>query len=553
MQTEQLAREIKVSFEGDVEFDSETLQTYSRDASLFSVTPQLVVFPRHSQDLRCLIEFVHNARKRGVALSLTARSAGTDMSGGPLTTSIVVSFGRYMNHLRHLSESYAVVEPGMYYRDFEKETLKHGTLLPSYPASRELAMMGGIVNNNSGGEKTLKYGKTDRYVSALTMMLSDGNEYEFRKLSIPDAEKKALASTLEGSIYMQMLSLVRDNYELLQSHKPQVSKNSSGYALWDVYNKEANTFDLTKVFVGAQGTLGIMTSAEIQLVPVQKSKRMLVMFLNSTDFLGDLVQDVLRFSPESFESYDDHTIHLAIKFFPGLVSRLKGNLLRAALSFIPEIGMILRGGIPKLVLLAEFTAENIAAAHAQAERCRDAVAKKYPIRTRVTKSDVETDEYWIVRRESFNLLRKKVRGLHTAPFIDDVVVHPSHLPEFLPQLNELFEPYKILYTVAGHVGDGNFHIIPLMDLRNPESKKIIEELGPKVYSLVLSYGGSITGEHNDGMIRTPYVKNQFGPEVYALFLQTKKIFDPLNIFNPGKKVSGTIEYALSHLDLAKVA
>ncbi len=560
MKTEELAKQIKAVIQGDVEFDEKTLETNSKDTSLFSVRPQVVVFPKDGKDVSALVNFVSQARTNGELLSLTARSAGTDMSGGPLTESIVVSFGRYMNKLISLgglASKCAVVEPGMFYRDFEAETMKKNLLLPSYPASRELCQMGGIVNNNSGGEKTLRYGKTARYVSRLNMILSDGNEYEFKKLSEHELFLKMVQNTFEGRLYKDLYFLIQKNFKLLQERKPKVSKNSSGYALWDVLDPQEKTFDLCKLFVGAQGTLGLMTKAEIQLIHPKPYKRMLVIFLKTTDFLGDLVQDVLKFEPESFESYDDNTMKVALRFAPALIKRLKGSLFSLAKSFMPEAWMVLTGGFPKLVLMAEFTADSVEEALAQAEACHQAIKAKYPpkvpfrragkLKMRVTQSDTETEEYWIVRRESFALLRNNVHGMHTAPFIDDIAVHPSHLPTFLPELNKIFAPYKILYTVAGHVGDGNFHIIPLMDLTDPKTKVIIEELGPKVYDLVISYQGSITGEHNDGIVRTPYVEKEFGKEVYNLFVQTKKILDPLNIFNPGKKVGGTIAYEEAHL------
>jgi FAD/FMN-containing dehydrogenase len=146
-----------------------------------------------------------------------------------------------------------------------------------------------------------------------------------------------------------------------------------------------------------------------------------------------------------------------------------------------------------------------------------------------------------VRRESFALLRKNVKGLYAAPFIDDFVVDPDTYPKFLPELNAILGEYKLTYTIAGHIGNGNFHIIPLMDLSNPETRKVINELSPRVYKLITQYGGSITGEHNDGIIRTPYLSMMFGDKVCALFAETKKIFDPLNVLNPGKKVGGTLE------------
>jgi FAD/FMN-containing dehydrogenase len=140
-----------------------------------------------------------------------------------------------------------------------------------------------------------------------------------------------------------------------------------------------------------------------------------------------------------------------------------------------------------------------------------------------------------------------MHGTRTAPFIDDIIVRPEHLPEFLPALNKILAEYNIVYTIAGHVGDGNFHIIPLMDFTKPDTRKIIQELSEKVYDLVLAYHGSITAEHNDGLIRSPYLKQMYGAEVYEIFEEVKKAFDPLGIFNPGKKVGSDLKWSLDHM------
>ena len=152
-----------------------------------------------------------------------------------------------------------------------------------------------------------------------------------------------------------------------------------------------------------------------------------------------------------------------------------------------------------------------------------------------------------MRRESFSLLRKNVHGLHASPFIDDFVVVPEKLPEFLPELNQLLKQYDLIYTIAGHVGDGNFHIIPLMNLADPKSHDIIMELSTKVYELIVKYGGSITGEHNDGIIRTPFLPMMYGEKICGLFADVKNIFDPLHILNPNKKVGGKMEDIAKHM------
>jgi FAD/FMN-containing dehydrogenase len=193
------------------------------------------------------------------------------------------------------------------------------------------------------------------------------------------------------------------------------------------------------------------------------------------------------------------------------------------------------------------------AACLEAQRLAEEIKKKKAhLGVRVAKSERAARKYWVIRRESFNLLRKKIRGKRTAPFIDDFVVPPARLPEFLPKLEAVMATYDLTYTVAGHVGDGNFHIIPLVDPARADTAKIIDELSHKVYDLVIAHDGSISGEHNDGLIRTPYVEKMFGPAMYALFYEVKKIFDPLDIFNPGKKVGTNFSTALAHLDLPSI-
>jgi FAD/FMN-containing dehydrogenase len=441
---------------------------------------------------------------------------------------------------------YAIAEPGVYYRDFEKETLKkssrgEGLILPSYPASRELCAIGGIVNNNSGGERTLEYGKTEDYIEEVEVVLSDGSITTFKALNTKELEEKKKLETLEGDIYRKMHALIKDNVALIENAKPKVSKNSAGYALWNIINKEHGTFNLAKLICGAQGTLALMTKAQLRLVRNDTHRAMLVVFLSDLNKLPDIVHKVLPFKPESFESYDDQTFKLAIRFMPQMLSQMGlGRAIGLGASFIPEFGMAVVGGIPKLILMAEFSAETAPEAEKKARDTQLALASM-KLQTSVKKNEHESEKYWIVRRESFALLRKNVKGLYAAPFIDDFVVQPDTYPKFLPELNALLAEYKdsFIYTIAGHIGNGNFHIIPLMDLKKPEVRKIILELAPKVYALVIKYGGTTTGEHNDGIIRTPYLPMLFGEPVVALFNQTKDIFDPLNIFNPGKKVHGT--------------
>lgn len=521
---------------GEVATDAKTRDTYSRDASLFKITPEAVVFPKSSKDIGELVAYATKNRA-----SLTVRSGGSDMSGGALTESIVVDVSRYINKFIAIGNHEATVQPGMFYRDFEPKTLEKSLLLPSYPASRNLCTVGGMVANNSGGEKTLMYGKTEKYVKALKVVLADGNEYALRPLNADEVHAKMKEQTFEGKLYYNLANLISNNEELIKNAKPHVSKNSTGYNIWDVWNGEV--FDLTKLFVGSQGTLGIITEITFELITPKPHSRMLVMVLDNIHDLATIVEKVLRYHPESFESYDKQTLKLALKYFPELVRQMKARMASLLLQFIPDIPLaIATHGLPEFVLMAEFTGDNEEEITKRAKAAQAAV-KELVTASRVTHSENEAEKYWTIRRESFNLLRKKVRGKQTAPFIDDFIVEPKYLPEFLPKLNALLSEYDIFYTIAGHVGNGNFHIIPLMDLSDPKQIAIISELAPKVYELVFAYKGSMSAEHNDGLIRSHFLKEMYGEKMYHVFEEIKRIFDPNNIFNPHKKVDSSWDYA----------
>lgn len=534
-----LAEEIKSFIEGDVETSEEVLNQYATDASLFFVKPALVVFPKTTEDIKKLVTFVSEEKKKGRDISLTARAAGTDMTGGPLTESIVLVFTKYLNHLLEIGDDYAIVEPGMYYRDFEKETLKHNLFMPSYPASREICAIGGIVANNAGGEKTLSYGKTAKYVDTIYMVLADGNEYAFSKMTEKELKKKMSLKSFEGKVYKQLFELINQNYETVKNARPDVTKNSSGYALWDVYDKEAGVFDLAKLLVGSQGTFGIFTKIKFNLVHPPKTSKLLLIFLKDFSSVGELSRIILPMHPETLECYDEKTFKLALKYFPEILHKIHRNIIRIILKTLPEFWIILlMGSLPKLIVLAEFTGETEEEVMQKVHTAKEALEKKLgnKIRTRIAYSEEEAREFWVIRRESFNLLRQHAnKNMNTACFIEDFSVRATKLPEFLPKLYEILGKYKILYTFAGHIGDGNFHIIPLMNLEDPKSKKIVDELSREVFDLTFTYNGTTSAEHNDGIIRTPYLRQQYGDEVYSLFEKTKQIFDPLNIFNPGKR------------------
>ncbi len=538
-----LKNELQEIIGGEIYDDEVKREEYSRDASLFEVKPQLIVAPQNVDDIKHLVKFVVAHPEQH--LNITPRGGGTDMTGGPLGESIILDVAKHLNHIKSIDANTAVVEPGMFYRDFEHETLAYNALMPSYPASREICTVGGMVANNAGGEKTLTYGKTANYVEELKVVLRDGNEYTIKPLNDAELEKKLTEQTLEGEVYRNVHELLGANKTEIIRARPNVTKNSAGYALWNVWN--GKKFDLTKLFVGSQGTLGIITEITFALITPKPHSTLLVIFLHDLRQLGEIVKNVLCYKPESFESFDDHTLKITLRYLPTLIKLIKPkNIFSLFWSFLPEFFLLLRGGVPKLILLAEFTGNTLAEAQLKAQSAKRSL-KNFNTKNHITKNKEEMQKYWTMRRESFNLLRHHLKNKRTAPFIDDVIVRAEMLPKFLPKLETILSEYHLTYTIAGHVGDGNFHIIPLIDPLDKKNRDIIFELSDKVYKLVFEFGGSMTAEHNDGLIRSPYLRDMYGEHIYGLFIKIKNIFDPQNIFNPHKKIGATKEFAIRHL------
>lgn len=540
---------LRSHFKGDIETAPETLEHYSRDASMFQVMPQVVVFPKNKQDIGELVKWANREGNRTV--SLTVRSAGTCMSGGAINDSVIVDVTRYMHAIKKVTKEYAIVEPGCFYRDLETETLNQGVLFPSYTASRELCALGGMFGNNCAGEKTLRYGKFNEYILESKVIFTDGNEYTVTPLNRPQLEEKMRGDSFEAQVYTSVWNLIQENGKEITDAKPIVSKNSAGYALWNVWNAKTQIFDLNQLLVGSQGTLGIITEMKIRLVPVEPVSAMLVTFLPDLNRIGELVNLCKTVEPTSIESFDDYSLTFAFKFFGDFLKQLGifGGI-RLGLQFIPEAFMMMRTGIPKLILMTEVTGTDESDLQEKLETLKKQIKKDFRYTSRVLGHD-EAQKYWRIRRESFNVLRKHVKGLHTAPFIDDIVIPVERLPQFMPRIKKILDREGFIYTIAGHAGNGNFHIIPLLDFKDPNLADRVMRLSDEVYELVHEYHGSITGEHNDGIVRTPYLSYMFSSRMIQLFEQVKTIFDANTILNPGKKVHGTKEFLKEHVVVEK--
>ncbi|MEZ4180128.1 MAG: FAD-binding oxidoreductase [Candidatus Doudnabacteria bacterium] len=537
--------QLKQKFKGQISTNEALLEKYSTDASVFKIAPKVIAIPKDTKDVEELVKFVAQQKQTSPELSITVRGGGTDMTGGSINESIIVDTVN-LNKVESLNQQSLTAQPGLFFRDIETKLIAQNTILPCYPSSKSWCTLGGMASNNAGGEKTLRYGQSINFVEELEVILADGNTYTIKPLTQTELTAKLAQTDFEGQLYQQVFRLVKDNYKLLQQAKPTTSKNASGYYLWDVW--DGTTFDLTKLFVGSQGTLGIITKIKWRLVPLKRNRQLTVFYLETLKNLGEIVAELRKLDPESVEVFDNQTFKIALRYLPEIGLRTKQSTWSLIWKFKKEILQWLIGRLPQIILLTEFTGTTPEEVEQQAQKAQQIIKEQFNISSLLPNNTTEANRFWSIRRESYNLLRHHTARKLSAAFIEDIVVHPDQLPKFIPQIKAIIDRYPAFtYTIAGHAGDANFHIIPLVDLSNPKHRKELISLSDEVFNLVKKYQGSMTAEHNDGLVRGPFLEQMFGSQVLSLFKQVKTIFDPQNIFNPHKKSDASIEYYRDHV------
>ncbi|MEO6110003.1 MAG: FAD-binding oxidoreductase [Candidatus Saccharimonadales bacterium] len=543
---EQLLGTLHSIFKGEILTDDATRANFSHDASIYELVPQAVLAPKDSKDIQNLVTFVNDNKKLHPSLSITPRSAGTDMSGGAIGGSLVIDMLKHFNTIEGLSGNLLHTQPGVYMRDIDPLLAEKNLMLGCVPASRAINTIGGMVGNNSGGEQSLRYGNTERSVRELKVVLADGKEYTVKPLTKKELDVKLKQKTYESELYRKVYELIENNYDLVKNARPHVNKNSMGYNIWSVWDRGTGIFDLTRLFTGSQGTLGIITDIKIEAVPKATHEGLLLAYLPSLKHLGDIIPAVMKHNPSTFEGFDDITFNLGIRYFSTFRKQLgikewarqQARLLGTVAKF--------KGHLPSILLMIEFEGETKEEVYEKISKMYDAL-KKYKI-----KMDIEGDEssdapFWQIRRAALALLRNRVHDKYASPFIDDMTVQPKHTPLFVPELRKVIRKYKLPATIQGHFGDGNFHVIPLMDIASTKDQLRLEPVMRELIPIVLKYGGTMAGEHNDGMVRGPWLPAVFGRDMYNIFKATKEIFDPNYIFNPHKKTDASWEYSMDHI------
>ncbi|MCC2631504.1 MAG: D-lactate dehydrogenase [Patescibacteria group bacterium] len=516
---------------GEIDSAAETLERYKHDASIFEVMPQAILYPKDVADLQNLIRNVAARRQAGENISITARNGGTCMSGGSLTESLMIDMSRYFNHVSDIDlENKSIrVQGGVMHIKVEEATHPHRLLFAPYTSSRDICGIGGMIGNNASGEKSVKYGPTSSNINNLTVVLSNGEVCTFGPLTAAEVEKKKEAYTLEGHIYREMTRILDENQATITRHHPRLKKNAAGYPLWELWNENRTVLNLGRLFVGSQGTLGITVEAELALVPFAPFTQMIVVPIANLRDLAPTVQTMLRFDPDTCETFDSHTYDLAKMYHPE-------DAARASVADGQH-----------MIVFAIYAGDSQELANSKAGAAKAAL-EQVGREVHWIDEPATVESYLLIRRKSFKLLLEHPTDTERAmPFLEDTIVPIEHYGEFLAALEVILAEYKMTYTYAGHIGDGSIRLIPLVNMEEEGAAEKMIELSQRVYDLVFAFGGSMSVDHNDGLIRTPFLERMYGPEMTDLFREVKELFDPVGIFNPGKKVGGSFKYTAAHI------
>jgi len=509
-------------FSGDFENTDEVLKEHSTDASVFRVKPTAVLYPKSREDIALVVRKIGEMKKRGEDVSVSVRAGGTCMSGGSLHTGYMLNLTRYMNAIRVDPVARTVtVEMGAYFRDIEAEALKHGLMFAPYPSSKMICGIGGMVGNNASGEKSLRHGATIDNVISLEVVGADGEVFTTGEMS-----RGNTMSPKEKDIEHLALEFGPRLKDFLSA----VPKTSSGYRLDRVVEKD--TMDLTPLFVGAQGTLGIITKAVLHLTPIPVHSRLLLVSIDSLQVLPSVLRTVLTHDPECVETFDINTFKRARQHLSEDASRIE---------------FCFRDDTHALVLV-ELSEETDEETERVARLCF-ADLEKLGVRVHFADNKDIFDSAWNVRRHSFSLMwDNNEEGFRAVPCIEDSIVPVAVFDVFVTKLLEIIARYNISYAYHGHIGEGALRVIPLFDMRKSDVGETIISFTREVVALLLSLRGNPSADHSDGIIRSPFLKEFYGDDMYDVFTTIKEIFDPLHILNPYKKTGGTESNILKWLD-----
>jgi FAD/FMN-containing dehydrogenase/Fe-S oxidoreductase len=508
-----LAAELRSVVQGEVRFDKYSRALYSQDASIYSMEPAGVVLPKSVEDVQAIMEICN---RNGV--KVLSRGGGTGLSGQTVQEgAVVIDYTKYMHDLIEINaeEQWVRTQPGVTLTELNRQLRPHGLMFTPDPSTASRATVGGAMGNNSCGAHSIIYGKTVDHVLGQDVVLSDGSIASFENVSGVALDSKLRLGGLEGDIYRAVRDVAARAAPLVEANFPKVLRRVGGYNL-DLVN-DPEGLNLAQLMVGSEGTLAAVTSARLNLVKIPEFSGLAVLHFKGLDEAMEATVATLEHEPSAVE-------HIGAI----IITQARRHIGQSR-----NLGFL--QGEPTDILVVEFNGgsqEEIADKFDKLEQ--DMIQKELGFAVTRLHTAAEQAQVWSMRENGLGLMNNIEGSAKPLPFVEDTAVAPEKLPEYVRRFQEIIKNSGTEAGYYGHASVGCMHIRPLIDIKTREGMDRLYKISDEVSDLLKEFGGSMTGEHGDGIVRGFWTEKMFGSELVENFREVKRAFDPKTIMNPGK-------------------
>ena len=518
-------KQLNNAIEGDVKFDNLHKTIYATDASVYRKLPLGVAYPKSEKDIKTLIKFATDNKS-----SLIPRTAGTSLAGQCVGEGLVVDVSKYFTEIISfdINKKQITVQPGVV-RDALNEYLKpHGLFFGPNTSTSNRCMIGGMIGNNSSGTTSIQYGVTRDKIVSLRTILSDGNQVEFKALNKTEFDEKLKLDSLEGKLYQEIYREL--SQEAIQNEiekefpKPEIHRRNTGYAvdelLWsNIFGKRERNFNFCDLLSGSEGTLAFTTEITLQLDDLPPSAS--VMVASHYKSINDCLKDVANTMKHNL-----YTCEMMDKI---ILDCTKNNATQSKNRFFIEDD-------PAAILMLELKAPTIEEAKLKAQYLISDIEKAGLSYANPILVGEEINQALELRKAGLGLLGNMIGDRKAVACIEDTAVALPDLANFIADFSVLMDKFKQQAVYYAHAGAGEIHLRPILNLKDADDVGLFRQITTEVAHLTKKYEGSFSGEHGDGIVRAEFLPIMIGEKNYELCRRVKALFDPNNIFNPGKIV-----------------